>query len=90
MRLIQCAAIGAVLVAAGSARADETRTAEQPVIYGQDDRYDVVAHPNAELRAIASGSVGALVAKANVSVNASVRTTNNGRCTRAVVLSSLL
>lgn len=53
----------------GAAAFAETRTAEQPVVYGEDDRFDVVAHPNADLRAIAAGSVGALVAKASVVVN---------------------
>ncbi len=47
-------------------------TRGQPVVYGSDDRVDVVAHPNAEWRAIATGSVGALVGKAAISTNGNV------------------
>lgn len=48
------------------AGAGTTRTAEQPVVYGEDDRLDVADHPNAELRALAETSIVTFVRRAQL------------------------
>jgi V8-like Glu-specific endopeptidase len=68
LMLARAATTAATLLVAATV-VGQTRTLEQPVIYGEDDRFDVVAHPNADLRTIAAGSVGALIAKSSVTVN---------------------
>lgn len=43
---------------------------EQDIVYGKDDRYDVYAHPNTALRALAQNSVVALVKSTDITQNA--------------------
>jgi V8-like Glu-specific endopeptidase len=52
--------------------------AAQPVVYGTDDRQDVYAHPNADLRALAQGSIVALMrdTKLNITNPANVTFTS--------------
>ncbi len=54
------AAVLALAVGMGCSESPVARV-EQPVVYGDDDRQDVYAHPNAELRALAQSSVVALM-----------------------------
>jgi V8-like Glu-specific endopeptidase len=55
----------AALVAAGVAHA-QTRTVQQGVVYGTDDRMDVAAHPDELLRTLAESSVVTLFAKPTI------------------------
>lgn len=50
---------------AGPAQADE-----QDIVYGDDDRYDVYAHPNPALRALAQNSIVALLKTSDITTNA--------------------
>jgi outer membrane protein assembly factor BamB len=43
---------------------------EQDIVYGKDDRYDVYAHPNSALRALAQNSIVALMKSSDVTTNA--------------------
>lgn len=69
MRTLRLNASFLLLSLVPSVAAAQMQTAEQPVIYGEDDREDVVGHPNADLRAIATDSAVALVARAAVQVS---------------------
>lgn len=52
--------------AQSSADAPETREADQPVVYGDDDRFDVADHPDADLRNLADQAVVTLISRAGI------------------------
>jgi hypothetical protein len=61
--------VSASLVASLSGCADEGSVGARPeaVVYGEDDRTDVYAHPSASLRSLATESIVALVPGSDLS-----------------------